>query len=266
MIRRGWWAAGVSAAVLVAGCGSPSAPKATTPTHHVITTTYVAIGSSDAVGNGSTDPLDDAWPQILFRDTLPPATVFYNLATPTSTMAQALGDQLPEAEQLTPSLVTVDLGTTDLFDAVPSATFGAQLHALLTRLLQRGHPTVLVANLAPVTDLPGYQACLAGTPLEHNARRCPDPVPSPATLNTDLAAYNAQIAHDARITHATLVDLFAATTSALAKQGATTLVASDGFNPSDAGQQLIATTFREALPSDLRAEPAKTKVHRAGST
>ena len=100
--------------------------------------TYVAIGGDDSIGAGSDDPLLDAWTQVFFRTALPRSTVFINLAVPRSTVNLAIADQLPEALTLAPGIVTISLGPVDLFDGVPAATYGAELHQLIAALKGRG--------------------------------------------------------------------------------------------------------------------------------
>lgn len=66
--------------LLLASCGMPKATATVAPVAKPLT--YVAIGGSDAVGVGSSDPLLDAWPQVFYRKTLPVSAIFINLAGP----------------------------------------------------------------------------------------------------------------------------------------------------------------------------------------
>ena len=152
----------LAALLSLASCGMPKATATVAPVAKPLT--YVAIGGSDAVGVGSSDPLLDAWPQVFYRKTLPVSAIFINLAGPNSTVADALADQLPTALASSPNLVTIWLTSADLLTGVPAATYGAQLARLMASLRSRG-ATVLVANAPPGNQLPGYLACLSAAKL-----------------------------------------------------------------------------------------------------
>jgi lysophospholipase L1-like esterase len=214
--------------------------------------TYVSIGSSDAIGAGSTDPLLNAWTQVFYRTALPRSAVFFNLAEPNATTALALQDQIPAALGLSPTVVTVSLGMADLFDGVPTATYDRQLRQLISSLRGRGTDTVLVANIPPLGQLPAYRACLAGTVSQSPTFTCPDPVPSPATLDAEVASYNAATAADVPQSGAVLVDLHAAGIAAVQRGTEPSLIGEDGANPSDAGQAQVARVFAAALMASGR--------------
>jgi lysophospholipase L1-like esterase len=148
--------------------------------------------------------------------------------------------------------VTVSLGMTDLFDGVPAATYDAQLRQLISALRGRGTTTVLVANIPPLGQLPAYRACLAGTPSPDSTFTCPDPVPSPATLDAEVASYNAAAASDVPELGAILVDLHAAGIAAVQRGTEPSLIGQDGANPSDAGQAQVAAAFGAALAASGR--------------
>ena len=213
--------------------------------------TYVAIGGDDSIGAGSDDPLLDAWTQVFFRTALPRSTVFINLAVPQSTAAQAITDQLPEALALAPGIVTISLGPVDVFDGVPAATYGAELHQLIVALKAKGPTTVMVATTPPLSRLPAYQACLAGTYAASSAFTCPRPVPAPATVDAEVAAYNAAVATQVAATGATLVDLRAADVVAQQRGTEASLISDDGIDPSTAGHAAIAKLFTDAFSASV---------------
>ena len=67
---------------------------------------YVAIGASDTVGVGSSDPANGSWPaRVAAR--LPAPTSYTNLGVSGSIASQAVREQLPTALSLKPQLVTV---------------------------------------------------------------------------------------------------------------------------------------------------------------
>jgi lysophospholipase L1-like esterase len=211
---------------------------------------YVAVGASESVGVGASDPLRNAWPQVFYRSALPRSAVFVNMAVSGSTVAEALAGQVPNAVALSPDVVTVWLNVNDLIRGVTAAGYEADLTKLLTALRRGGATKVLVANTPPLDDLPAYRACLPGTAT--TVSQCalgPGPqgaVPLPATLNAAVDAYNAAIARVASATGAVLVDLHAAGLAARQNGTEASLVGSDGFHPSDAGHALVAKTFATA--------------------
>ena len=58
---------------------------------------YVAVGASDTVGVGTTDPSTEAWPVVFVGEALPQSTRFTNVGVSGSTVAQALTEQVPKA-------------------------------------------------------------------------------------------------------------------------------------------------------------------------
>ena len=202
--------AGVIVFVLsLVGCTRSDAALAPRPTPATKSEVYVAIGSDDSIGAGTTDPLLDAWPQLFFRRALTRSAVFYNLAEAGSTTEQALADQVPAVSGLNPTVVTVWLNETDVFAGVSPDSYGSSLKSLVTALRQGGAATVLVANTPPLSHLPGYLACLSGNQMDQ-AFSCPDPIPSGPDLDATVAAYNQITASVVAATGAVLVDLHAA--------------------------------------------------------
>ena len=238
--------AAVVVAVLFAACGSTgaTAPARSEPTGPP--TTYVAVGGSDAVGNGTDDPLADAWPQQFFRHSLPLAATFVNAAVPRSTVAAALGDQAPLATSSGATVVTVWLVAADLLGGTPPATYGTELLQLLTTLRRGGTTTVLVGNVPPLDQVPGYPACRDGATGSGRGLRCPGVLPGPDTLAATSAAYDQVIAEDSARSGAVLVDLHGAVAASVAHGGAPFLTPS-GADLSTPGSTLVARTFGDAL-------------------
>jgi lysophospholipase L1-like esterase len=211
---------------------------------------YVAVGASESVGVGASDPLRNAWPQVFYRSALPRSAVFVNMAVSGSTVAEALAGQVPSAVAQSPDVVTVWLNVNDLIRGVTPASYEADLTKLVTALRRGGATKVLVANTPPLDDLPAYRACLPGATA--TVTRCAlgpglqGLVPPPATLNAAVDAYNASIARVASSTGAILVDLHAAGLAARQNGTEASLVGSDGFHPSDAGHALVAKAFATA--------------------
>ncbi|HEX3795347.1 MAG TPA: GDSL-type esterase/lipase family protein [Acidimicrobiales bacterium] len=235
----------LAGALLLAACTSaPQTSKAGSTSKPVV---YVAVGASESVGVGLTDPLVGAWTQRFYRDSLKPSAVFVNMAVPASTAMQALQAQVPTAASLKPTVATVWLNVNDVFDGVDPVVYGRQLRSIVSTLSRGGAATVLVANTPPLQLLPGYLNCLSGQERATRTFSCPTPVPTATALQAVVAAYNAQIASVTSSTGALLVNLNAAYTAA--ERGGTTasLVGPDGINPSNAGQALVAHAFAAAL-------------------
>jgi lysophospholipase L1-like esterase len=211
---------------------------------------YVAVGASESVGVGASDPLRNAWTQVFYRSALPRSAVFVNMAVSGSTVAEALAGQVPNAVAQSPDVVTVWLNVNDLIRGVTPASYEADLTKLVTALRRGGATKVLVANTPPLDDLPAYRACLPGAAA--TVTRCAlgpglqGLVPPPAILNAAVDAYNAAIARVAASTGAVLVDLHAAGLAARQNGTEASLVGSDGFHPSDAGHALVAKAFATA--------------------
>jgi len=245
---------GVVSTVIVlslAACATTGTTAAPRPRSDGPRTTYVAVGGSDSVGGGTDDPLLDAWPQQFFRDFLPLATVFVNAADPGSTVAQAITDQVPLAVSSRPTVVTVWLVSADLLDGTPATTYATELLALLTSLRRQGAATVLVGNVPPLDQLPGYPACRDGASGAGRGLRCPATLPDPATLAASAAAYNRAIATDASRSGAVVVDLAGAVAASVARGGAPFLDPS-GADLSTAGSTLVAGAFGDQYRASAR--------------
>lgn len=234
--------------VLLSACSGAAPASAPPPSPVPAPEVYVAVGASESVGYGLRDPVNDAWTQRLYR-MLPPASVFVNAAVAGATVADALERQVPLALEAEPTLVTVWLNVNDLRTGLSPGRYGGELTQLLGALRRNGRTEVLVANTPPLDRLPAYLACLAAGRLDPGvARACfGGPVLEPAEVVERVADYNAEIDRAAQETGATVVDLHAATMAARAAGAEASLVGPDGFHPSEAGHELVARLFAEAL-------------------
>lgn len=187
---------------------------------------YLAIGASDAVGEGATDPATKSWPALLFAR-MPPGSTYHNVGVGGSTVAQAILQQLPAASGVDADVMTVWLAVNDLNDGVEVEPYRGDLAYLLDALL-RAHPgRVFVGNVPDLTRVPYYATS------------------APEGLGARVAAYNAAIAEvvGARSPRAALVDLFTGSEVI----GELAIVAQDGLHPNDLGYELIAERFAEAM-------------------
>jgi lysophospholipase L1-like esterase len=189
------------------------------------TTTYVAIGASDAFGMGTEDPPRQSWPTVLSSE-LGPRVHLINLGVPGTTTAQALQTELPIAVDARPDMVTVWLGVNDLLDGVPLSAYETQLRQLLVTLRQHTQARIVAGNLPDLTYLPLFYGA------------------DTTTLRATIRHWNDAIAAACRATGVTLVDLYSGW-SELARHPE--YISSDGFHPSAAGARRLAELFAAAL-------------------
>ncbi len=242
----GWWRCSFSSCLLLVACtttsaahGAPNASGSSSPA-----IVYAAIGASETVGVGAADSVSDAWPQVLFREALPESAVLYNFGGPGATVASALGDQVPGALSVEPTLVTVWLNVNDLIAGVNASAYENELERLVHMIRRGGAATVLVANTPYLDRLPAYLDCRAGKPPP--GIQCPPglALPGPAQLNAEAGEYNAAIARVAEHEGAILVDLHAL---GEVPDVHPDWVSSDGFHPSTSGYIAIEQLFATAL-------------------
>jgi acyl-CoA thioesterase I len=187
---------------------------------------YVAIGASDTVGVGASDPRTGSWPaRVAAR--LPAGTDYVNLGVSGSLAAQASREQLPTALGLRPQLVTIWLAVNDLNTSVTAADYAASLRSVIAPLVSGTAARIFVGNVPDLRPVPAY----AGT--------------DQAALLVRINTYNAAIAALASSFpgRVTVVDLFTGSAPLVN----TMTVSGDGFHPSDAGYGLIADRFLKAI-------------------
>jgi acyl-CoA thioesterase I len=190
--------------------------------------TYVAIGASDAVGIGATNPETDGWvPRFSTR--LGSTVRVVNLGVSGSTLAQALQEQVGPALDAQPDVITVWLAVNDLNARVPLEQYGADLDNLLGQL-EATHARVLVGNVPDLSALAAYRGV------------------DPAPLNAEVDAWNAVIADTVARHGATLVDLYARWQEINQHPE---YLSADGFHPSSDGYQALADAFANSLGTDV---------------
>jgi lysophospholipase L1-like esterase len=198
---------------------------------------YVAIGASDTVGVGASDPVRGSWPaRIAAR--LPAGSAYLNLGVSGSLAIQAQREQLPGGLAQRPTLVTIWLAVNDLNAGIAPASYRESLAAIVDPLVARTEATIFVGNVPDLRPVPAY----AGV--------------DKLMLAAQIAAYNEVIAAVAAKDPRRVVVVDLNTGSAELVSNAT--VARDGFHPSDAGYQLIADRFVTAMRAKgvpLRAQP-----------
>src|SRR5579859_7954247 len=206
--------------LLVALAGVACRPAAVTEAPR----TYVAIGASDAVGVGASDPATEGWVPR-FGAHLGSDVQIVNLGVSGSTLAQALDEQLGPALDAQPDVVTVWLAVNDLNARVPLERYAADLDTLLSQL-ETTHARVLVGNVPDLGALAAYRGVDAGP------------------LNAEVDRWNQVIADTSARHGATLVDLYARWQE-IAQHPE--YLSADGFHPSSEGYQALADVFGEVL-------------------
>jgi len=187
---------------------------------------YVAIGASDSVGVGATDPASGSWPaRVAAR--LPSGTGYVNLGVSGSTASQASREQLPIALSLKPQLVTIWLAVNDLNEHLTVGEYGAALRSVVTPLVRGTDARIFIGTAPDLRSVPAFgdqdQAGLLARVTAYNREI------------TDLAA----LCNDRVV----VVDLFTGS----AALTSTITVSADGFHPSDDGYALIADRFLGAI-------------------
>jgi acyl-CoA thioesterase I len=206
------------ALLLVAGtaCAAPrSAPSKSL--------TYVAVGASDAVGVGATNPDLDGWvPRFGAR--LGPGTRVVNLGVSGSTVAQAMDEQLGPALDARPDVVTVWLAVNDLNARVPLERYATDLDTLLGRLTSTG-AVVLVGNVPDLARIAAFSGRDA------------------SAVNATVDRWNQTIGELAARHGARLVDLHASWREVAEHPE---YLSADGFHPSSEGYARLAELFGQA--------------------
>ena len=201
-------------------------PPTGTPTPAPAAFRYVAIGASDTVGVGSSDPANGSWPaRVAAR--LPAPTSYTNLGVSGSIASQAAREQLPTAMSLKPQLVTVWLAVNDLNASVTAADYGTALRSVVEPIVRGTEARIFVGSVPDLRTVPAYAS------------------QDQAGLLARINAYNAAITALAAVykDRIVVVDLFTGS----AALTSTITVSADGFHPSDDGYKLIADRFLAAI-------------------
>jgi len=233
----------ISGAIVGACAGAPAARPSPTsrptvsPTSAPATATasatassgirYVALGASDSVGVGASDPAKGSWPALVAARLPAGSPPYTNLGVAGSLALQAVSQQLPGAIAQRPNVITVWLAVNDLNATIEPASFGDSLRQIVDGLVQKTGATIFVGNVPDLRAVPVY----AGADT--------------ARLFAGIQAYNDAIAAIAASNpnRVKIVDLFTGS-AALVSSGT---VSQDGFHPSDEGYQLIADRFASAM-------------------
>jgi acyl-CoA thioesterase-1 len=211
----------------------PTASPSPTPSSAPATATvspgvkYVAIGASDTVGVGASDPAKGSWPALVAARLPAGSPPYTNLGVAGSLALQAVSQQLPGAIAQKPTLVSVWLAVNDLNATIEPASFAGSLGQIVDGLVQKTDATIFVGNVPDLRTVPVYASA------------------DKTRLLAGIQAYNDAIAAIAARNPARVkvVDLFAGSAALVS----TATVSQDGFHPSDEGYQLIAERFASAM-------------------
>lgn len=201
-------------------------PTATTAPSATAAIRYVAIGASDTVGVGATDPVSGSWPARVAK-LLPPGSAFVNVGVSGSIALQARTAQVPGAVAQRPTVVSIWLAVNDMNATIEPTSYANDLGAIVDALVSGTTAKIFVGNVPDLRPVPAYAEA------------------DKAALFRLISAYNAAIAaiaakHPGRVF---VVDLFTGSAPLVS----TITVSGDGFHPSDAGYQLIADRFADAM-------------------
>ncbi len=186
--------------------------------------TYVALGASDAVGVGTTQPATQGYvPQIAQK--LPKDSHLINLGVSGIHLHEALSEELPVALTTNPRLITIWLVANDFIANVSYTNYMQDLNTLLMRLRSSTHARIVMANLPDLTRLP----VLSRLSKQQKA----------ATLAT-IQRWNTTIASTARRYNVSIVDLMAEASLITSHPS---YISGDGFHPSAAGYVQLANLF-----------------------
>jgi lysophospholipase L1-like esterase len=187
---------------------------------------YVAIGASDTVGVGATNPTTGSWPARIAL-LLPAGSAYVNLGVSGSVAVQAKDQQLPGAIAQKATVVSVWLAVNDMNATIQPASYRDALAAIVDGLVARTDAKIFVGNVPDVRGVPAYKD------VDKNA------------LLAQISSYNDVIAAVVKSApgRVFLVDLFTGSAALVS----TITVSGDGFHPSDEGYQLIADRFAAAM-------------------
>jgi len=190
--------------------------------------TYAAIGASDVVGMGASDPGSQSWVNVLHAY-MPEGTRFVRLGRNGITLREANEVEVPEAVEAQPDIVTLWNSVNDATQGVPLPAYREELEKALTKLTDETAAHVVVLNLPDITVL------MNGVPDEQRA-----------PVRGGIAQWNKAIAEVAGRygDRVTLVDLFPASEEVLDHPE---YISPDNFHPSTVGYRRLADLVWEAI-------------------
>jgi acyl-CoA thioesterase-1 len=225
--------------------GTPTNTTQTTP--HVIATptadqpvtaqqllsapvVYVALGASDAVGVGTTQPATQGYVPLISQH-LPKGSHTVNLGISGIHLHDALTQELPIALTTNPRLITIWLVANDFVANVSYNSYMQDLNTLLQRLRKGTQARIVMANLPDLSLLPDFSRLSAA---------------QKTAMRAQIERWNTRIAALAQQYQVTLVNLFAENSQITAHPQ---YISGDGFHPSAAGYAQLADYFWSTIKS-----------------
>src|SRR5712691_5505079 len=190
--------------------------------------TYVALGASDAVGVGSSQPGSQGYVPLVATH-LPKGSHLLNLGISGIRLHDALTQELPIALSTSPELVTVWLVANDFVSNVPYDAYMLDLNTLLRQLHTNTRASLVMANLPDLTRLPAFAN-------QTSAQK--------AQMLAKIKLWNVGIAAAAARYGVTPVDLFSHGSQLTVHPE---YISGDGFHPSPAGYVQLANLFWQAI-------------------
>lgn len=209
---------------------TPRATATKTSGTHVFSTpiTYVALGASDAVGVGSSEPGAQGYVPLI-AERLPQGSHKLNLGVSGIRLHEALSQELPLALSTSPQLITIWLVANDFVGGVSYQSYISDLENLLQQLRTKTQARIVMANLPDLTRLPSFSK-------ETPARKA-------QTLQS-IKQWDEGIARVATQNGVTLVDLLQHGSELTAHPN---YISGDGFHPSAQGYVRLAELFWQAI-------------------
>ncbi len=236
------WLAAFALILLLSACGDGTTsthvtPGQAVPAHPTATATaflltgpitYVALGASDAVGVGSSQPGSQGYVPLLSQR-LPRGSHTINLGISGIRLHEALTEELPVALTTAPDLVTIWLAANDFVGGVSYNDYISDLDTLLRQLHAGTHARLVMANLPDLTLLPLF----AGQTATQKTQ-----------THQQIEHWNAGIAAMAQRYGVVQVDLFSHGSELTTHPD---YISRDGFHPSRLGYIQLADLFWQVI-------------------
>jgi lysophospholipase L1-like esterase len=231
--RAGTMALAIACLMALSACGSSSSathPVASPTATRAASVRYVALGASDAVGVGATDPNTQGYVPVLISR-LPQDAYALNLGVSGYKVRDALQNKIATALNAHPTLVTIWLAGNDFRGCTPLSAYIADLTALLDQLKSGTTAQVFVANLPDMSLLPAMRPGSQGLGACHQSQ-------TSQQMRAETQTWNAAIAQTVSGRGDDLIDLYRAELASHPEY-----ISGDGFHPTAAGYLRLADLF-----------------------
>ncbi|GCE14273.1 SGNH/GDSL hydrolase family protein [Tengunoibacter tsumagoiensis] len=192
---------------------------------------YVALGASDAVGVGTSQPGSEGYVPLVSAH-LSQNSHAINLGISGIRLHEAINQELPIALSTSPQLITIWLVANDFVGGVPYDQYMPDLEKLLKQLRAGTQARIVIANLPDLTLLPA----LSGGSTAQKAK-----------TRAEIQRWNAKISTIAKNYNVIVVDLFSKDSQLTAHPE---YISGDGFHPSPAGYVQLANFFWNAIQAN----------------